>query len=67
MHLAYECGAGRKAEAGATFQLAGLGARENVRLHEEKTGRTISAFRVIHILLHRLRVDAAAGDHDGAA
>jgi hypothetical protein len=65
MYLGYECGAGRKLEGPALlFQLAPLCAQEKVRPHEEKTGRTISAFRVIHHLLLGLCVDAAAGDHD---
>jgi hypothetical protein len=49
------------------FQLARLRAHEKVRLHDKKTGRTISASRGIYISLHWLRVVAAAGDHDGAA
>jgi hypothetical protein len=64
MRLAYECAGRRKPEARATFQLARLRAYEKVGLHEEKTGRTISSSRGIHISLHRLRVVAAPGSYD---
>jgi hypothetical protein len=66
MRLAYDTGLAASRRLVQLFQLARLPAREKVRLHDEKTGRTISSSRGIHISLRRLRVVAAAGEHDRA-